>query len=79
MSRRQAFGIIKRMEQQANAHLPEKERFTVSPHDLRHTLGRQLAEDKGERFAQKQLGHRSGRQLYRYIQPADEDIEELYD
>ncbi|MCP5056756.1 MAG: tyrosine-type recombinase/integrase [bacterium] len=79
MSRSQAFGVIKRMERQANAHLPEEERFLVSPHVLRHTLGRQLAEDKGERFARKQLGHRSGRQLYRYIQPSVEDLEELFD
>jgi len=77
--RRQAYGIIKRIEAQANAHLPEGERFTVSPHELRHTLGRELANDRGERFARKQLGHRSGRQLYRYIQPSDADLEDLFD
>ena len=65
------------MERQANAHLPNEERFRVSPHTLRHALGRRLAQENGERFARKQLGHRSGRQLYRYIQPSDEDLEGL--
>jgi integrase/recombinase XerD len=47
LSRREAYGIIHRVAAQANAHLPEDEKIDVSPHVLRHTFLRKLAETKG--------------------------------
>ena len=47
LSRREAYGIIQRIVAQANAHLPEAEKMDVSPHVLRHTFLRKLAETRG--------------------------------
>ena len=76
MGRQQAYDVLKRAEKQANAHLPERERFTVTPHVLRHTLLRKLAEQKGLQYAQKQSGHRSDRYIWRYVQPSEPALEE---
>jgi integrase/recombinase XerD len=51
-------------------HLPPEQRITVSPHVLRHTLLRKLAEGKGVRYAQEQSGHRSDRYIWRYVRPS---------
>ena len=75
INRHQVYEIVKRMEAQANAHLPEAERFTVSPHVLRHTRLRRAAEEKGVQFARKLSGHRSDKYIWRYIQPSDQDFE----
>ena len=75
MLRDQAFRIIKRMEEQANAHLPEREKFSVTPHSLRHTLLKKLADQKGLHVAMKQSGHRSPKYIWRYVQPSDDALE----
>jgi len=75
MLRDQAFRIIKRMEEQANAHLPEREKFSVTPHSLRHTLLKKLADQKGIHVAMKQSGHRSPQYIWRYVQPSDDALE----
>ena len=62
------------MERQANAQLPEEERFVVSPHSLRHTLLKKLADQKGIHVAMKQSGHRSDRYIWRYTQPSDAEL-----
>jgi len=74
MSRDQAFRILKRIERQANAHLPAAERFEATPHALRHTLLKKLADQRGVHVALKQSGHRSERYIWRYVQPNDEAL-----
>ena len=76
LRREQAWRILKRMEAQANAHLPLDERFTVTPHALRHTCLRALAEQKGLPVAMKQSGHRSDRYIWLYTQPSDRELQE---
>ena len=39
------------------------QRLTVSPHVLRHTFLRKLAEEKGVQYAKEASGHRSDRYL----------------
>jgi hypothetical protein len=43
------------MTHQANAHLPAGELITVSPHVLRHTFLRKLAEEKGRAVRERGL------------------------
>lgn len=64
------------MEIQANAHLPEDQRFTVTPHALRHTCLRALAEQKRIQVAMKQSGHKSDRYIWLYTQPSDRELQE---
>jgi hypothetical protein len=45
--------IIRRIAAQANAHRPAEEHIDVSPHMLRHTFLRKLAETKGVRMPRK--------------------------
>lgn len=75
MTRDQAWRILKRMERQANTHLPAEERFEVTPHTLRHTLLKKLADQKGIHVALKQSGHQSDRYIWRYVQPSEQAME----
>ena len=77
LDRRQIYEIVKRMERQANAHLPRMQRLEATPHILRHTRLRRVAEERGVQVAQKLSGHRSGRYIWRYVQPSDRDLEAL--
>jgi len=49
----QFFDALQRVANQANAHRKDVERLTVSPHMLRHTFLRKLAEEKGVQYARK--------------------------
>jgi len=66
---------LKRIAKQANARIPKKEAIDLSPHDLRHTALRRMAEKKGIRFAQQMAGHASSHYIWRYVQPTSEDME----
>jgi integrase len=52
----------------------EHERFTVSPHVLRHTFLRKLAEEKGVQYAKEASGHKSDRYIWRYVKPNQESL-----
>ena len=78
-NRREAYQILKRMEQQANTHLPEKEKIHVSPHVLRHTTLRKLANKKGVHYAKKLSGHQTDRYIWRYVQPDEQDLADALD
>jgi integrase len=54
---------------QANANRPEKEHIQVTPHVLRHTFLRKLAEAKGMHYAREASGHQSDRYIWRYVKP----------
>jgi integrase/recombinase XerD len=64
---------------QANTTLPKKEQIEVTPHVLRHTALRKMAEKKGIRYAQQMAGHASSKYIWRYVQPSRDEMEEAID
>ena len=79
LSRREAAAIIRRIAAQANAHRPAEERIDVSPHVLRHTFLRKLAETKGVHYAKEASGHQSDRYIWRYVKPNQQTLAEAID
>jgi integrase len=75
----QMFLILQRAAHQANAHLPAGERLKVSPHVLRHTFLRKLAEEKGVQYAKETAGHKSDRYIWRYVKPSQKSLAEAID
>ena len=74
---------LDRIVAQANAKLSKREQITLTPHVLRHTALRKMAEKRGIRYAQQMAGHASSKYIWRYVQPSADDMEsaidELYD
>ncbi len=79
LSRREAAAIMQRIAAQANVHLPEDERIEVSPHVLRHTFLRKLAETKGVQYAKEASGHQSDRYIWRYVKPDQQTLADAID
>ena len=73
LSRREAYGIIRRVAAQANAHLPEEEKIDVSPHVLRHTFLRSSPKQRGALRPQAS-GHQSDRYIWRYVKPDQQTL-----
>jgi len=67
------------MAQQANAHLPPEQHFQASPHVLRHTLLRKVANEKGVHYAMELSGHWSDRYIWRYVKPDTQSLAEAID
>ncbi|MEM6704234.1 MAG: tyrosine-type recombinase/integrase [Acidobacteriota bacterium] len=76
MTRAMTYKVLKRFEAQANSRFSPEEHMTVSPHTLRHTLLRKLAETRGVHYAKKQSGHRSDKYIWRYVTPTDDELTE---
>ena len=74
LSRTQLFLILQRVANQASAQLPASERIKVSPHVLRHTFLRKLAEEKGVQYAKEASGHKSDRYIWRYVKPSQQSL-----
>jgi integrase/recombinase XerD len=53
---------------------PPIERIAVSPHVLRHTFLRKLAEEKGVQYAKEASSHKSNRYIWRYVKPDQESL-----
>jgi integrase/recombinase XerD len=79
LSRREAAAIIQRMASQANGRLAEAEKIEVSPHVLRHTFLRKLAETKGVHYAREASGHQSDRYIWRYVKPDQQTLADAID
>ena len=79
LSRREAAAIIRRIAAQANAHLSDDEKMDVSPHVLRHTFLRKLAEIKGVQYARETSGHQSDRYIWRYVKPDRQTLADAID
>jgi site-specific recombinase XerC len=79
LDRTQAFLILKRVAQQANAHLPPDQHLDVSPDVLRHTLLRKVANEKEVHYAMQLSGHRSDRYIWRYVKPDAQSLSEAID
>jgi hypothetical protein len=57
-----------------HAHRPEGENMEVSPHVLRHTFLRRLAETKGVHEAREASGHQSDRSIWRSVKPDQQTL-----
>ena len=79
LDRTQAFLILKRIARQANAHLTPDQHLIVSPHVLRHTLLRKVANEKGVHYAMELSGHQSDRYIWRYVKPDVQSLAEAID
>jgi site-specific recombinase XerD len=79
LSRQDAFAILQRIARQANAHLSPEAHIHVSPQVLRHTLLRQVANEKGVHYAMALSGHRSDRYIWRYVQPDAQSLADALD
>ena len=78
-NRRQILLILTRVAAQASAHLPAGEQIYASPHILRHTFLRKLAEEKGVQYAKEASGHKSDRYIGRYVKPDQQSLAEAID
>lgn len=58
-------------------HLPpyEREDFKLTPHMLRHTFLKQVADRHGVHFAQQMSGNISIREIFRYAKPSQAEID----
>jgi integrase/recombinase XerD len=79
LSRREAAAIIQRMAAQANGQLSAEEKREVSPHVLRHTFLRKLAETTGVHSAREASGHQGDRYLWRDVKPDQQTLAEAID
>jgi integrase/recombinase XerD len=81
LSCREAAAIIGRMATQANGRLSDEEKIEVSPspHVLRHTFLRKLAETKGVHYAREASGHQSDRYIWRYVKPDQQTLADAID
>ncbi len=75
----QFFKALQRVAEQANSHRPDGEKIKVSPHVLRHTFLRKLAEEKGVHYAKEASGHRSDRYIWRYVKPNNDSLADAID
>ncbi len=57
----------------------EEEHIQVSPHVLRHTFLRKLAEEKAVYYASEASGHQSNRYIWRYAKPNWQTLAEAID
>src|SRR3989442_9481358 len=79
MSRREAAASIGRIAAQVNGRGSAEEKIDVSPHVLRHTFLRKLAEKKGVHYAREASGHQSDRYIWRYVKPDQQTLAEAID
>ncbi len=68
--------ICIRIAQQANAHLKKDEQIKLSPHMLRHTFLKKMADKHGVHYAQDFSGNKTMGIIFRYTQPSEEERSE---
>lgn len=69
--------ICERIAGQANAHLPETQKIKLTPHMLRHTFLKKIADKHGLHVAQNLSGNVSIREIFRYTKPNDDQKHEI--
>jgi integrase/recombinase XerD len=69
--------MCEKISLQASAFLPANERFHLTPHQLRHTFLKKLADKHGIHVAQRLSGNVSIRQIFRYTKPSQEEMDQL--
>src|SRR5262249_19808640 len=79
LSHREAATSIGRIATQANGRVSDAAHIEVSPHVLRHTFLRKLAEAKGVHYAREASGHQSDRYIWRYVKPDQQTLADAID
>ena len=69
--------ICARLARQASAHLPEDQRFHFTPHMLRHTFLKRVADKHGVHVAQEMSGNISSKVIFRYTKPSAREMANL--
>jgi integrase/recombinase XerD len=69
--------ICERIAEQASAHLSEEEAIHLTPHMLRHTFLKRIADKHGVHVAQQMSGNISMREVFRYTKPSAEEVEKV--
>ena len=67
--------ICQRLSREASTHLPKEKQFRIAPHQLRHTFLKRCADKKGVHYAQEMSGNVSMKEVFRYTQPSDSEME----
>jgi len=68
--------ICLRLSNQASAHLNKSEAFRLTPHMLRHTFLKRVADKHGVHVAQQMSGNVSIQEIFRYTKPSQHEIDE---
>ena len=75
ISTKDIYRICDRIGKQANVFLPESSRFHITPHMLRHTFLRRVADKHDVHVAQKMSGSVSIKEIFRYTQPSQAEVD----
>lgn len=69
--------ICERLAAQACAHVKDpSENFALTPHMLRHTFLKRVADKHGVHVAQQMSGNVNIREVFRYTKPSDDEMHE---
>lgn len=68
--------ICERLCRQACAHLDDEETFHLTPHMLRHTFLKRVADKHGVHTAQEMSGNVSIKEVFRYTKPSQAEMDE---
>jgi integrase/recombinase XerD len=79
MSRVDFYQVVQRIASVASARLTKGQLIDVTPHVLRHTFLRKLAEAKGVQYAKEASGHRSDKYIWRYVKPDEQTLADAID
>lgn len=67
------FLMLNRIANQAQAQIPEEERFNITPHMFRHTFAKTILEKKGINYTREMLGNVSWDNVFRYTKLTAEE------
>ena len=71
--------LLQAIAKQAITRLSGEQQISLSPHVLRHTALRKWTEKTGVQFARKTAGHASDRNIWRYVTPSDDEVQQAAD
>jgi integrase/recombinase XerD len=74
---RDIYRVMERICKQASAQLPENEKMRLSPHMLRHSFLKRVADKQGIHVAQALSGNVSMREVFRYTSPSQDEVDEI--
>lgn len=69
--------ICLRIARQACTHLDKIEKFHLTPHMLRHTFLKRVADKHGVHVAQQMSGNVSIKEVFRYTKPSQDEMDEI--
>ena len=79
LSRNGAADAFNKIAALANISLTDTEKIKLHPHRLRHRHAKKARDRMGDIFAQKRLGHSSGRYIERYTRLSESEEEDIVD